>query len=88
MPITKELLAILCCPATKEPVRILNEDELSRVNEQIKKGVVKNVDGTTVEKPLSEGLITTDRKTIYRIDEDIPVMLVEMGIPVDQFDNL
>jgi uncharacterized protein YbaR (Trm112 family) len=88
VPITEELLAILCCPVTKVPVRMLGEKELAQVNEQITKGAVKSVDGSKVDKQLSEGLITTDKKTIYRIDEDIPVMLADVGIPVDQFDNL
>jgi uncharacterized protein YbaR (Trm112 family) len=34
-----------------------------------------------VDKPLEEGLITEDGATVYRIDENIPVMLIEMGIP-------
>ena len=34
-----------------------------------------------VETPLQEGLITTDNETIYRIDDNIPVMLVDQGIP-------
>ena len=40
--------------------------------------------GAAVKKPLSEALITRDRKTIYRVDEGIPVMLIEQGIPAEQ----
>jgi len=86
VPIKKELLSILCCPVTKEPVEMLPADKLAHLNDLIKKGSVKNVDGSKVEQPLQEGLITVDGKTIYRIDEDIPVMLTELGIPADQID--
>ena len=81
MPIDKKLLDILCCPKTKTDVEMLSKDELDKLNAQIKKGLVKNVGGDQVEKLLSEGLITVDKKTVYRIDDDIPVMLIEQGIP-------
>jgi len=81
MPIDKKLLDILCCPKTKTDVEMLSKDELDKLNAQIKKGLVKNVGGDQVENLLSEGLITVDKKTVYRIDDDIPVMLIDEGIP-------
>lgn len=82
--IDQELLAILCCPKTKVPVKVLPEDELSALNAAIAKGKVKTVDGRKVDKPLEAGLITEDGQTIYRIDDDIPVMLIDEGIPGGQ----
>jgi uncharacterized protein YbaR (Trm112 family) len=84
MPIKKELLEILCCPVTKEPVEMLAADKLAHLNDLIAKGNIKTVDGKAVETKIVEALITTDGKTVYRIDDDIPVMLVDMGIPTDQ----
>lgn len=84
MPISKELLAILCCPLTKTPVKMLPPEILRTANDLAAKKALKDVDGNTVEKPLAEALITVDNKTIYRIDEDIPVMLVGSGIPAKQ----
>jgi uncharacterized protein YbaR (Trm112 family) len=84
MPIKKELLDILCCPVTKEPVEMLPADKLARLNDLIVTGSITTVDGKPVEAKIAEALITTDGKTIYRIDDDIPVMLVDMGIPTDQ----
>jgi uncharacterized protein YbaR (Trm112 family) len=87
MPIDKELLEILCCPRTKVPVRMVSADQLAKLNERIAAGVVKYYDNNPVEKPLQEGLITEDGETIYRIDDGIPVMLVEQGIPARQIGN-
>jgi len=87
VPIKKELLSILCCPVTKVPVEMLEAEKLSRLNELIKKGLVTSVDGDKVEQPLQEGLITTDGKTVYRIDDDIPVMLADTGIPTEQIEG-
>ena len=83
MPISDDLLQILCCPRTKVPVRMLPQDQLDKLNEKIAKGAVKYFDGSAVEKPLQEGLITEDEQVIYRIDDDIPVMLVDQGILTD-----
>ena len=81
MPIDPQLLGILCCPKTKVDVELLSAQELKKLNEAIKKGSVKNIAGQVVEEALSEGLITIDKKTVYRIEEDIPVMLIDEGIP-------
>ncbi len=84
MPISDDLLEILCCPRTKVPVRMLPQDQLDKLNKRIAEGSVKYHDGSAVEKPLQEGLITEDEQVVYRIDDDIPVMLVDQGILTDQ----
>jgi len=84
MPISEQLLEILCCPKSKTPVKVLGEEELKKFNEAIAAGALVYEDGSQVEKPLQEALITTDGKTLYRIDDNIPVMLVERGIAADQ----
>ncbi len=82
--IDRELLEILCCPKTKVPVEMLSEDKLKALNDRIGRGEVKTVDGSKVDEPLDAGLITEDGKTVYRIDDDIPIMLIDEGIPADQ----
>ena len=84
MPIAKDLLDILCCPVTKVPVVMLPEDKLAKLNEAIEQGAVKKADGNAVEQPLQEGLITEDEKTVYRIDDEIPIMLADEAIATDQ----
>ncbi|SFM97334.1 Trm112 family protein [Dokdonella immobilis] len=76
----KHLLDILCCPLTKTPVRPARRDELEIVNRNVDAGIVQTVAGTPVSLPLSEALITRDGKTIYRIEDDIPVMLADEAI--------
>jgi uncharacterized protein YbaR (Trm112 family) len=74
------LLDILCDPVTKTPVRPLRRDELDALNRAIADGTVDTVAGQKVASSLDAGLITTDRKVVYRIEDDIPVMLAEEGI--------
>jgi uncharacterized protein YbaR (Trm112 family) len=76
----KRLLDILCCPVSKTPVRLLGEPALKALNDAIRAGDIVTVSGASVKEPLSEALITTDQKVIYRVQDGIPVMLPEEGI--------
>lgn len=84
MPIDKELLDILCCPKTKIDVQMLDHSQLKNLNDKIKAKKIKYASGETVDETLEEALITIDKKSVYRIDEGIPVMLIDQAIPFDQ----
>jgi len=83
----KRLLDILCCPVSKTPVRLMGEPALKALNEAIRAGNIVTVGGAQVQEPLAEGLITTDRKVIYRVQDGIPVMLPEEGIGTTQMSD-
>jgi len=85
MPVEKDLLEILCCPETKVELEQLAQKHVDAMNEKIAKNECKYRDGKLIDKPIEEALITVDKKTIYRIDEEIPIMLIEMSIPAEQF---
>lgn len=78
-----QLLDILVCPVTGAALRRLEADELDTLNARVEAGNARYVDGTTVEAGLDAGLITSDGRTVYRVDDDIPVMLPERGIVCD-----
>lgn len=80
----KRLLDILCCPVSKTALRLLSNAELSRLNQAIAAGSVDTIAGIGVAQKLDKGLITTDGKVIYRIDDSIPVLLPEEGIGTTQ----
>jgi uncharacterized protein YbaR (Trm112 family) len=87
MAIDKEFLDILCCPDTKVDLKILEPERIEKINSQIQSGSVKSKDGKPVKEALQEALITVDEKTIYRVDDEIPIMLIEKGIPTEQLTN-
>lgn len=80
----KRLLDILCCPVTKSPVSLLGRAQLDALNAAIRAGSVQTTAGAVVGTPLAAGLITADGKSIYRIEDDIPVMLADEAIGTTQ----
>jgi uncharacterized protein YbaR (Trm112 family) len=81
----KRLLDILCCPVTKVPVRPLARNELDVLNKAISAGEVQTTASVRVSSALQAGLITSDGKLIYRVEDDIPVMLADEAIGTTQF---
>jgi uncharacterized protein len=82
--IDKDLLAILCCPETKLDVSLADDALIGKVNDAVSRGVLKNKAQKPVTEMLDGGLIRADKKILYPIREDIPVMLIEEGIPLEQ----
>lgn len=76
----RKLLDILCCPVTKQPLAMLDKAELAALNEAIAAGGLQRADGSRQSEAISEGLITRDHQTLYRIDDGIPVLLADEAI--------
>ncbi len=83
----RKLLDILACPASRQPLAMLDASGLDALNRAIATGNVRRADDTVQSEPLREALLTRDRKTVYRIDYGIPVLLVEEGIATAQLDR-
>jgi uncharacterized protein YbaR (Trm112 family) len=66
---------------------MLNANELTALNRAVEAGSLDTVAGEKVRAPLQAGLITTDGKVVYRIEDDIPVMLPEEGIGTLQLND-
>ncbi len=80
MSVTPELLEILVCPESKQPVRLADASVLKQVADAIAAGTLRNRGGDAVTKPITEGLVREDGKILYPVDDGIPVMLIEESI--------
>ncbi len=80
MPVSQDLLDILVCPETKQPVAPASDEVLARINSQIEAGKLRNRGGDSVSKAISEGLLREDGTILYVVDDGIPVMLIEESI--------
>lgn len=83
----RKLLDILACPASRQPLAMLDTAGLDALNRAIAMGTVRRIDDAAQSEPLREALLTRDRKIVYRIDDGIPVLLVEEGIATSQVDG-
>ncbi|MEX0916114.1 MAG: Trm112 family protein [Wenzhouxiangellaceae bacterium] len=87
MTIPESLLDILCCPVSHEPLRPLEKARIKKLNDLIERGGLLYVDGSTVEQPISEALVTRDAKVVYTVEGGIPVLLPDRGIGTTQLES-
>lgn len=80
----KKLLDILACPASRQPLTMLERAGLDAMNRAIAQGAVKRIDDSPQTDALQDALVTRDRKMVYRIDDGIPVLLVDEGLATAQ----
>jgi uncharacterized protein YbaR (Trm112 family) len=80
MTVSSELLEILVCPETKQPIALASPDVLARINAEIDAGRLRNRGGEPVKARISEGLIRQDGRILYPVDDGIPVMLIDESI--------
>ncbi|MGH7162887.1 MAG: Trm112 family protein [Planctomycetota bacterium] len=80
MPVDPELLSILVCPETHQPVKPAGHDLLKRLNERIEAGNLRNRQGDAVKTKVEEALVREDGKCLYVVDDGIPNMLIDERI--------
>lgn len=80
--IDAEILAILACPETHQPLREATQAEVASVNERIARGVAKTRVGSAVSEAIEGGLVRQDGYVLYPIRHGIPIMLGEEAIPL------
>jgi uncharacterized protein len=82
--IHSELLKILVCPETQASLSLASSELIAALNDAIARGQLKNQAGQKIEKLMGGGLVRSDQKLLYPIVDEIPMMLVDEAIPLDQ----
>jgi uncharacterized protein YbaR (Trm112 family) len=87
MLMDKKLLDILCCPRNKQSLSLMTKADLVLLNVAITAGNICQADGQALSHTINAGLLSQDRKWIYRVDDGIPVLLTEEAISSAQIAN-
>jgi uncharacterized protein YbaR (Trm112 family) len=82
--IRSELLKMLVCPETQSSLSLASNELIARLNRAIALGQITNKAGQLLKKPLDGGLLRADQRVLYPIMDDIPMMLVDEGVSLDQ----
>lgn len=85
--INKDLLEMLVCPESQQSLRLAGADLVKRINRAIERGHVKNVGGTKVERTVDGFLLRDDEKLLYPVLDEIPILLVDEAILLDQLNE-
>jgi uncharacterized protein YbaR (Trm112 family) len=80
----KRLLDIICCPATRLPLDILDAEQLSRLNAAIAAGTIRNNGEQNLSAAISEALVTRDGRLAYPVRDGIPILLEDECIDLRQ----
>lgn len=75
---------MLVCPIDHTPLSPADDGLVVRINRAIAAGRIKNRAGRLVDQPINGGLLHKDQTLLYPIIDDIPVLLADEAIPLDQ----
>ena len=82
MTIDPQLLDILVCPDSKQPVAMAGAEVLERLNAAVSAGSAVTLGGEPVADAVAEGLLREDGRILYPIRDGIPIMLIDESIDV------
>ena len=75
-----ELLAILRCPESLQPVRLADDSMVQRLRDQTRQGSLQNLQGQKVAPDFEALLVRQDGRRAYLVRDGIPVMLIDEAV--------
>jgi uncharacterized protein len=82
--LTDEFVRLMCCPEDRTPLTLADSALVASLNESILAGRLKNRGGRPVSDRLDGALVRGDQAIAYPIVQDLPILLVDEGIPLEQ----
>ena len=82
--ISEDLLKVIACPETKQDLVVAEDDIVEKINNLIDSGELLNRSKQKVTEKIDGGLIQQeDRKYLYPIRDEIPILLIDESISLD-----
>lgn len=78
------LLDIVACPDNRTPLRVADAVLLDKLNSAIDKGKLRDKAGNVVGPRLHGALVREDGVIAYPVWDDMPWLVVDSGIELDQ----
>jgi uncharacterized protein YbaR (Trm112 family) len=81
--IDEELLNIIVCPETKQELTLAEPEIVEKINLLIEKGELLNRSKQKVSDKIDGGLVRADHKYLYPVRDDIPILLMDESINIE-----
>ncbi len=82
--IDQELLEIVRCPETRQKLVPADDKQITELNARIEKGELRDRGGEKVTEKIDGGLVREDGKYLYLIRNQVPVLLIDEAIPLEE----
>ncbi|MGB0646176.1 MAG: hypothetical protein ACPGQS_03315 [Bradymonadia bacterium] len=79
-----DILGLLVCPQSKQPLRYGSKKLLTKLNKRIKSGSLTFLSGATINEPLNDILVRDDGNIAYGVFDEIPNLLADEGIEIQK----
>ena len=80
----EKLLEIMCCPESHQSLVKAGVELIEDLNKRIQAGTLVDRVDEKVTESIDGGLVREDGKILFPIRQNIPVMLIDQGIPLGQ----
>lgn len=81
--IDEELLNIIVCPETKQDLALAEPELVEKINLLIEKRELLNRSKQKISDKIDGGLVRADRKYLYPVRDDIPILLMDESINLE-----
>lgn len=81
-PVSAELLALLRCPETRQPLQSAGAELLAQLEFARNAGELRNRAGAVVAQRIEHALVRQDGKRVYPVLSEIPVLIAGEGIDI------